>query len=234
MADEKQVIPQRGNIPLPSIEIEDFKGIRPDQAQFISAYMQTGDAGKAYEMIYPGVAEPVKKGRALLNTKSIKKLVAKQVNDVVVRELGSRNSVLAETIRIGTYDVRDLYDENGNERPINELPEAIARSIQAIEVEKDEFGNVIKQKYQFANKASVMNLLFKNMNLYQEDTEKSNTINHIHIGNIISGMDAGAMKILAEQGIIVDPSDPVKTRSCSNNNFDDIIDGEASEVTYDD
>lgn len=227
MGESKENLPKRTVDRTPSIDYSIMDGMTPHEAMFANAYIRTGNVSKAVAEVFPDEIDPVTFGKNLLATKRVKKAVSGMMNDIVVRELGSKSAVLAETLRMSTFNPKDVMNEDGTFKTLNELPDEVSRAITS--VEWDEFGH---PKYKFANKSSYLNLLFKNMNLYKEEEETSRKVNINIINSTIENFDTNALKILAEQGAIIDPTDPVKTRSMSDNDFGDIIDGEVTEVLH--
>jgi len=228
--DSKAVVPQRQSEVLPNYDILDLEGLTPNEAKFVSAYVRHGNSTKAYDEIFPNTEDPAKFGRALAKTRKVNVAITKQLSDIVVREAGSKNAILAETVRNGTYDIRDLYDEDGNELPLSDIPESLARSISGIEIERGPNGEVTKRKLSFANKTSAQNLLYKHMDLFNDkgNSDDAKVVNNYFIKSKIDNLNTESRKIIAEQCIVTDPTDPVKTRSFGDFDFSDIdaVDGE--------
>lgn len=226
--DSKEIVPQRQSEILPNYDISDLDGLTPNEAKFISAYVRHGDSTKAYNDLFPDAEDPVKLGRALAKTKKVNLAIRKQLNDIVVREMGSKNAILAETVRNATYNTKDMFDENGKILPLNEIPEDMARSISGFEIENGPNGEIIKQKFSFTNKTAALTLLYKHMNLFQEQDNDAKVVNNYFIKSKIENLNTESRKIIAEECIITDPTDPVKTRSFGDFDFSDIdaVDGE--------
>ena len=68
----------------------------------------------------------------------VKELATKDITKVEM----NRERILRELSFLGTVDIAEAYDDNGNLLPINEMPEGIRRAIAGIELieERDENG----------------------------------------------------------------------------------------------
>jgi phage terminase small subunit len=83
--------------------------------------------------------------------------------------------ILLEVKRLSLSDIRKLYDEEGNIRPIHELDDATAACIAGIEVVKsfvrDEQGNLVPEytkKYKLWDKNSALEKAGKHLKLFAE------------------------------------------------------------------
>lgn len=94
-----------------------------------------------------------------------------------------RESVLLELKRIGTSDIRKLYDEDGNIKPVHEWPSDVAHFVSSIEQveefegsgrDREQVGWVKKVK--LWNKEKGLELLGKNLSMFVDRLDHSGTI----------------------------------------------------------
>lgn len=87
--------------------------------------------------------------------------------------------VLKELRLMALSDIRELYDENGALKPINEWPEHAARAVEAVKVDEIHVDGV-KQgettQVKFWSKAKAIELLGKNLKLFLDRVEVSGKI----------------------------------------------------------
>ena len=81
-----------------------------------------------------------------------------------------RDRALQEVARLAFSDVRELFDEHGNLRPIHELPDHVAGAIASIKTVKRRLmagrnAMVIVQKVEFWDKPKALGFLFKHFGL---------------------------------------------------------------------
>lgn len=62
----------------------------------------------------------------------INELIKKQLDDTII----DAKYVLREIINSAAIDINDAYDDNGNLKPISEMPEALRKSITSVETEE--------------------------------------------------------------------------------------------------
>ena len=97
----------------------------------------------------------------------------------------SKQEVLAEFSKIARFDPRKLYDENGVAKPIHELDDETAASINSVEVVKKSIGDTdlfeTTTKIKVIPKTAALDSMGKHYNAY-EDHQKSSTADvHIHL-----------------------------------------------------
>lgn len=107
--------------------------------------------------------------------------------------------VLKEFSRIAFFDVRKLYDDNGQLKQLSELDEDIARAISGIEVneifiEHQHVGNT--KKIKLSNKIAALESLAKHLGLFQLDNESKRPT--IALGGL-STKDLEALEIIAKK-----------------------------------
>lgn len=176
------LVPERQNKTVMNYDLSGYNGLNPLEADFVVEYMQSGDAGKAYSKAFgvPYDKSCLDYGKALLAKAPIKKAVNRQIASRVNVALATDDTIVSEMIDAATFDVKDLYDENGNMKPINELPSSITKFIKGISVKSvsERMGReVIEQgeivNISFVDKIKAIEALFHYKNLMKK------TINRI-------------------------------------------------------
>lgn len=105
----------------------------------------------------------------------------------LLKERFSRPDLMAEKIllelfRCGNYDIAEAYDENGNLKPIHEIPEDVRRAIVSVETEQElgpevdgEATMITVRKVKFADKARNNELLARHFKLLVDRIEIKDT-----------------------------------------------------------
>jgi len=98
----------------------------------------------------------------------IKKLQDKHANKVNI----TVEDLLRELQMMYQIDISELYDENGDLKPINELPKNITRSISEVTVVTKKFGETIAtdtSKIKFYSKLDAIEKLARHLGFYEAD-----------------------------------------------------------------
>ena len=82
-------------------------------------------------------------------------------------------SVLSELKDIALADIRQAYDEQGNMLPPNEWPDALARTIAAVETNEIAGEAGYTKRIKMWDKLKALELLGKNLKLFKEQIEHS-------------------------------------------------------------
>lgn len=72
----------------------------------------------------------------------INRMIEAQCNRIKV----DTDFVLKELIKLATFDIQDIYDEDGNIKPVQDLPETVRKAIATIEVEELYAGRGLARK----------------------------------------------------------------------------------------
>ena len=147
-------------------------GLTPQQEEFAQACVTLGSPARAYRKAY----DASKKTQSTVWNDAYALLADSKIGARVARltEIADKAAevdvarIAREMVRVGFFDPRDMFDEEGRPLPIHELPEDVARVIAGLDVEalyarvdgaKTQVGNV--RKYKIANKLQALELLAK-------------------------------------------------------------------------
>lgn len=236
----KSVTPTRTTGSLESYKTESMEGLTLSEARFITEYTSRYSMVRDYETPYQSVFNDKEDGwqlraKKLFNRPDVKKAVSDQIVAKGIRALGTDDCIVAETIRLATYDISDICDDYGNFLPPHKLPKSISKAITKVKkvTKTDPEGNVIvTYEYTFANKAPFANLLFKHKDLIKEST----TYNHIENATFmkVDSLSRDTLNELTTLGLDVDSRNK---GTSTDYTFDGISDGVievVAEEVYDD
>jgi len=173
---------------------------------------------------FPELIEHITSGGALPNLCQLLEIRYSQVVEWIYSDpdrssrydkaLQARNewviqSILNELKDIGLADIRAAYDSNNTLLPVSQWPAALARTVQAVEVQEDWEGqgsNRIKigetKRLKMWDKLRALELLGKNLKLFKEQVEHSGQVS-------LEDMVAQSMEDPTKQAPQIKP-DPVR------------------------
>lgn len=105
----------------------------------------------------------------------------------------TRERTLLELARIAYADIRELYDENGQLRPIHELEDHVAATIASVEEERRTEGrgedavDIRTKKVKTHDKMKALEMLSKHLQLYSDAANvvvQNNTVNVGDLANL--------------------------------------------------
>jgi len=148
------------------------------QKLFIAAYLKTKNATQA--AIAAGYSEKAARvqGSRLLSNAAIKAQIESGVISQIAKFNVCADEILWEIKKLGFYDVRKLYNEDGTPKPIKDLDDESAAAIVGVEVEeifagrgKDrvQIGRVLK--YRLADKGLNLERLGRYRKLFTDKVE---------------------------------------------------------------
>ena len=103
-------------------------------------------------------------------------------NDITV------DRIVQELTRIGTVDIRDAFDENGNLLPIKDIPEDVARAISGIDVDelyegsgkdRERIGDT--RKIRLTDKVRALETLGKHFKMFGSQEAPRPPEQHLHL-----------------------------------------------------
>jgi len=113
-----------------------MKPLTPKQERFVAEYLVDLNATQAAIRAGYSAKTAEQQGPRLLGNV----VVAAAIGEAQARHLAavdvSAQRVLKELAAIGFSDIRAIFDENGQLRPVNELPDGVASVIASVEVTK--------------------------------------------------------------------------------------------------
>lgn len=161
---------------------EDLK-LTPKQEAFSLAYMECGNASKAYRQIYD--AKGMLPGSVwtaacmLLQNAKVAQRVRFLKDQASALILMTKADVLAEAMRLASFDIRKLYDDEGAPIPIHQLDPDTAACLAAVDVLEEFKGTGedrvfvgFTKKYKVADKNAALEKLFKHHGLYELDNSQ--------------------------------------------------------------
>ena len=193
-------------------------GVTAQQERFAAELVKTGRPMVAYRRAYDASKMSPEAISAnandLINTTAIA-LRIQHYRQIAVRRLEVTVERIAEELaRIGFFDPRELFDDDGHPIPISELPEDAARVIAGIDVEdlfeRDEEGRRTKVgqvlKYKLASKQPALETLAKwrKMLIERSESGKPGAFDHMTDEEVEAearqaleeGVKAGFVKVL--------------------------------------
>jgi phage terminase small subunit len=162
------------------------------QEAFVNEYLVDLNATQA--AIRAGYSEDTAGviGSENLKKPYIREAIQKAMDSRAERTKITADRVLNELGKMGFANIRDIFTESGNLRPINELPEHVAAAIQSVEVtvksgdENEDGSRTVENvhKVRLADKKAPLELLGKHLKLFAERVEhtgKDGGEIHIHL-----------------------------------------------------
>lgn len=115
------------------------KKLSERERRFVEAYMgqAQGNATKAAELAGYSVKSAGRIGFRLSKKVHIQAAIGLRQDKLSEKTGVTAERVIAELGLIAFSDIRGLFDEHGKLRPINELPEDIARTLASVEVSRE-------------------------------------------------------------------------------------------------
>ena len=151
-------------------------GLTEKQKAFVREYLIDFNATQAATRAGYSKKTARQAGTENLAKPAVAVAIQARVKKVDDRALVSATEVLVELGRLATVDVSDIFDDEGQFRPIKELPEAVRRSISSIEMEsvevtdKDGNGSTVRRvkRLRFWDKKGALDSLGKHHKLFTE------------------------------------------------------------------
>lgn len=106
------------------------------QRKFVTAYLETGNAKQS--AIAAGYSAKTAEacGSRLLRNAKVKQALAKPIAKAAEKLELTAERVLLEVARVAFLDVRKLFDEHGQLRPINELDDDTAAALAGLDIDE--------------------------------------------------------------------------------------------------
>lgn len=156
--------------------------LEPKQERFCREYVKDLNAERA--ALKAGYSKKTARHKAagMLAQVGIKNYI-----DKIQKKVNDKLDITTERIRkelylIATCDIAEAFDENGNLKPIHDIPEGIRRAIASIEVNEEirkEDNEIIgfTKKIKFWSKPDCLEMLGKHLGFFLEDNkQKSETL----------------------------------------------------------
>lgn len=149
-------------------------GLKPKQERFVAEYLVDLNATQA--AIRAGYSA---RTAAAIGSENLKKPeIARAIQARQAKRIGkldlTAETILGELLRIAKVDVREAYDDDGNLKPLSEIPEDVRRAVAGIEVDDrwegkgEDATRYTVKKLKFWDKNRALELLAKNLGLLVE------------------------------------------------------------------
>jgi phage terminase small subunit len=156
----------------------------PKQQRFVEAYLKTGNAAEAYRTAYRSKGSAKRcadEAYRLLQHPDISRIVEqaeKRKEQSIARAMDryaiTPERILGELARIGLSDIRDMFDDNGNLRRLNELSDDAAAAVASVKVVTRNVGDgEVEYVHEVKrwDKTKALQLLGQHLKLYTDKLE---------------------------------------------------------------
>lgn len=162
--------------------------LTPKQKIFADEYLIDLNATRAYKVAYPSCkkdeAAAVNGSKLLKNTK-IAEYIQKRMDERAKRTEITQDRVLRELAKLGFFDARKLFGNDGKPKEIAELDDETAACIAGLDVmdayensgdEKEFVGHV--KKYKLSDKLKALELIGRHLGMFKDKVELSGGLNN--------------------------------------------------------
>ncbi len=174
---------------------------------FADEYLVDLNATRAYKAAYPRIKSDdtaAAAGARLLRNVKVAEYIQKRMDDRAKRTEITQDKVLRELAKLGFFDIRKLFDENGKPLDIVSLDNETAACIAGLDVmdiydgsgDDKEFTGYIK-KYKVADKLKALELLGKHLGMFKDKVELSGQVDS---NNPYAGLTTEELKKLIRDG----------------------------------
>ncbi len=156
-------------------------GLTVKQKRFADEYLIEPNGSRAYKIAYGVKSDEVAAAGASRTLKLVKVaayIAARQRKLQSSLEI-TQERVLKEAARIAFADLRKLFDEDGNLKPIKDLDDDTAAALAGLDIEALYEGkgkNAVRigdiRKFKLWNKGEALEKLFKHLGLYEKDNDQ--------------------------------------------------------------
>jgi phage terminase small subunit len=150
--------------------------LTPKQERFVAEYLVDLNATQAAIRAGYSAKTADVQGPRLLGNVGVAEAIAAQQAKQLERVNITAEGVLRELAAIGFSDLRAIFDDHGNLRPVNELPDGVAPTIASVEVTKQrtsKAGEVSTEewvsKVKAWDKVRALEMLAKHLGLLKEN-----------------------------------------------------------------
>jgi phage terminase small subunit len=174
------------------------------QKKFADLYIETGNKQKSYLKAYPN-AKPASAAAAatrLLKNVKVKAYIdirQEQIDsEVFKKQIATKERILHEDSCIALARIGDIFDENGNIKKLEDMPEDLQAAIKSVKYDKikvgtDDQGNAKYQRrlksISFHDKGAALNRLEKYYGLHGNKRDKNEVSCQFDIRTILAKID---------------------------------------------
>lgn len=156
------------------------KKLNARRERFCQEYLLDLNAAKAAERAGFSPSTAKEQGCMLLKDPKVKARILELQAPVLKKLEITRERVLLEFARIGFSDIRELYDEDNNLRPIKELSDDAAAALAAVEADELFAAGLggkmmqvgVTKKAKLHNKIAALEALGKHLGLFEADNKQ--------------------------------------------------------------
>ena len=175
--------------------------------QFCREYLVDLNGTRAYLRVYPKSSESAARSSAadLLAKPSVKRRIEELTGERAKRTQITADLVLAEILKIATADLGQAYDEQGNLKPIHDIPIEVRRAMAGVKVfeefegsgrERHKVGEV--REVRFWDKPRALELLGRHLKLFTDKVEHSGKVEVQSIAD--DELDSRLAELLSKAG----------------------------------
>ncbi|HEX5461898.1 MAG TPA: terminase small subunit [Steroidobacteraceae bacterium] len=158
-----------------------YSKLRRQHQQFVDAFVRLGVGSDAYREVYGAdIKRPDAGACKVMGRAGIKEAIEERTQQAIARAGVRQVRVFEELAAIAYFDPADVVDEDGNLKPIHEIPLAARKALAGIEVEelyegrgeaREHVGRLHKLKHW--SKVDALKLLGQHLKLFAERHEVS-------------------------------------------------------------
>lgn len=181
--------------------------LTPKQKIFADEYLIDLNATRAYKVAYPNVKKDEvarANGSRLLTNANVADYIDKRIKEREKRTEITQDRVLQELAKLGFFDIRKLFDDNGKPLDITGLDDETAACVAGLEVmdtyegfgDEREFVGYVK-KYKLADKLRALELIGRHLGMFKDKMELSG---EVRTNNPYAGLTTEELKKLIHGG----------------------------------
>lgn len=183
------------------------KGLTEKQKRFCDEYLIDLNGTRAYKDAYPSVKKDETAAAAsarLLRNVKVKAYIEKRMADREKRTEITQDRVLKEYAKIGFFDPRKLFNDDGQPKDISALDDDTAAALAGLEVlENFEYEDGEKifagytKKYRIVDKKGALDSLARHLGMFNDKMQVSGSID---TNNPFKGLTTDDLKKLIKDG----------------------------------
>lgn len=187
-ATRKGVAPQGENKKRPAATP---RGMSPKQIRFVDEYLVDLNAAGAARRAGYAQKRADAIGYDLLRNPEVQSAIAAKQKELASKVGVTRERILEEMARIAFADLRGIFDENGNLKPIPQLTDGQAAAISSIEVEGPTKQNpMFVTKVKLWNKGPQLENLLKHLGMDDPNKQPAATVAVPNIDKLRARLEA--------------------------------------------
>jgi len=170
------------------------KDLTPNQKIFADEWLKDRNGTRAYKVAYPRIKkdETAKAAASrLLTFVNVKAYINTELEKIAENAEIDQKWVLERYKRLVEYRITDFFDDDGNMKPLSEIPEESLYAIQGLEVdtrtiakgEKSEIKSFI-QKFKLPDKKNTLDSIAKHFGFFEKDNEQK----RIKLDDVLSAL----------------------------------------------